>query len=152
MPVELDTRIDASDVLNGLRELERRGEDLRPVLRRLKKPFKKDLREHQRRKEGPSGPWEPRAKQSRRRKGSKAKKAKRSRRVLGKLPGAVVVKHSHRSISGESKVPWAAAHQDGATVGRGVVLPSREFLFFSAPFLEQADSDIGEHLKAGWTE
>tara|TARA_R110000868_G_scaffold268096_2_gene527336 strand:- start:98 stop:595 length:498 start_codon:yes stop_codon:yes gene_type:complete len=154
---------DDRDVRRGLAALRKRGSNMRPVFLKLKKPFKQDLKEHQKRKEGPDGSsWAPRTDGTKSRdrnaktvklKNGKTRtfKRRRKQKLLGKLPTSVSSKGSSKRFRGESKIPWADAHQEGATVGNGTVLPARPFLFFSQNFLDLADREITEHLRLGWT-
>lgn len=157
----VSVNVDDSDVRSGLKRLQLAGKSLRPVFQRLKKPFKEDIRAHQRSKESPEGLWAPRAPSTKARdkhgktsqlRGGKTRKTKRRRRprILGRLPTSVTTKQKPDAFIGESKIPWAMAHQEGARVGRGSVLPARPFLFFSPGFLDQAEAEISEHLRKGW--
>jgi phage gpG-like protein len=159
--MQMAVNIDDRDVKDGIRSLIRAGNNLRPVFLRLKKPFKEDIKDHQKRREGPDGAWAPRAQSTKDRdkhgkshkmKSGKVRRFKRRRKnkLLGKLPTSVTTKQNPDSFVGESKVPWAMAQQEGGGVGRNSVLPSRTFLFFSKSFLDLAEDAIGKHLQIGW--
>ena len=45
-----------------------------------------------------------------------------------------------------SRVPWAGAHQEGATVGKGVTLPERAHIYVTAPFLDWVLPKIADHM------
>lgn len=157
----MSLNVDDADVRAGLAKLRLRGKSMRPVFLKLKKPFREDVKAHQKDRRGPDGPWAPRAESSKRRdrnaktqkNGKSVRKFKRRRkgRLLGKLPtSGVSFKSGGDSISGASKIPWASVHQYGGTVGRGSVIPARPFLFFSETFLDRAEHEIGDYLESGW--
>jgi len=134
-------RLDDRDVRRGLRQMRRAGKDLRPVLRRLKRPLREDLEEHADSERGPDGSWPRRAPRTQR----------PHHDLLGKLPSANTIRQRGQSLQGQNPIPWSAAHNDGDVVGRGSIIPSRPFLFFSDSFLDQADEAVVDHvIKRGW--
>lgn len=107
------------------------------VARALRKPVREDQRNHARAQEGPDGAWP-------------ARKSGGRRRILGRLPGAIRMEVRGPVIAAVSKVAWSGAHQDGPTrVGRGAVVPARQFLWLSAEVLALAERSL---LDAGTRE
>lgn len=104
-------------------------------LRAVKRPLREDQRAHAIRNEGPEGRWP-------------ARKAKSRRRLLGRLPTAVRIYAGRASVSAVSSVRWSAAHQEGATVGHGVKLPARPFLWAS----DGLRTTAAEYLRAAVLE
>lgn len=140
--------------------------DLRPAFRELRKPFRQDQKEHAKDAKGPDGPWAPLARatlerraadaRAKRRAGGglagKARRARRRRRVLkqrkvlGRLPFLLDVQVTRDSLIGMSKVLWGDAHFSGKTVGKGVKLPSREFLYVSDELARKVVDVLGRHV------
>lgn len=101
------------------------------VARALRQPVRTDQRNHARAQEGPDGAWPAR------------KSGSRRRRILGRLPGAIRMEVRGATIAAVSKVAWSGAHQDGPTrVGRGAVVPARQFLWISDELLALAERSL----------
>ncbi|MGB0972350.1 MAG: phage virion morphogenesis protein, partial [Mycobacterium sp.] len=98
-----------------------------------------DQRDHQRAQRGPSGPWPPLATSTRRGRSGRSG-------MLGGLPGAIRTRATADSLTISSLVPWAAAHQEGAVVARGHILPARPFLYFSDGFVDDIEEDLGIYI------
>ncbi len=137
--------VDIGDVEQGLAAMERRTRTLGPVFAALKKPMKADQQEHRKDKSGPDGSWAPRAAST-----SHDGKRKLARPILGRLPSAVSYKASPTGVTGESRVAWSGAHEDGAVVGHGARLPARVFLWLSDKLLEVAVEAIDKALIAAY--
>lgn len=136
--------LDPTDAVQGLDALERRSHALGAAFRSLKQPLKLDQRDHAKQHMGPHGPWVAQAASTRARRLSSPKH--RPRRLLGRLPTAMDYRATATSVSGTSRVPWAAAHIDGARVGHGAKLPAREFLWISNAMLITAENTLGSAL------
>lgn len=134
--------IDIGDVEKGIEAMERRGRTLHPAFSELKKPMRSDQKEHGKQQRGPFGTWARRASST-----IEAYRERRKRvpRPLGKLLSAVQTRANAWSVSVESRVAWSDAHQEGATVGRGVRLKARPFLWLSKKFLDTAE-DVFERV------
>lgn len=142
--------------------------DLTPAWRKSRGPLRKDQREHAQSTQGPSGAWSPLARSTlerrlsnaatKKRQSGKSVKRRRShsrrtlkqRRVLGRLPSLIDVKITPTSIIASSKVKWAGAHARGETVGRGVRLPTREFLWASPELVGNVCKILRDHLLLPW--
>lgn len=97
------------------------------VARSLRAPVRADQTNHARAQEGPDGAWPARRSPSR-------------RRILGRLPGAIRMAVNGATVSATSKVAWSGAHQDGPTrVGRGAIVPQRQFLWLSDEVINHAE-------------
>lgn len=116
--------------------------DLRPAWREVRKPFRADLADHRKRREGPDGPWAPRASSTKTRTSGR----KRARRLLGRLPTAIVVKTDRGKLTATSRVRWSAIHQDGGRAGHGARIPARTFLWASERFLELAGGAVARRI------
>lgn len=54
--------------------------------------------------------------------------AKAASRPLGRIASSIKSKVERSTVTVYSTIPWAGAHNDGATVGHGAKLPQRQFL------------------------
>ncbi len=160
--------VDLTEVNAKLAKALRAAGDLTPAWRRARGPLRKDQREHASSTAGPDGAWAPLSRQTlerrlanaatRKRQAGKTVKRRRShsrrtlkqRRLLGRLPGLIDVKLTPTSMIASSKVRWAGAHQRGETVGRGVRLPTREFLWASPQLIDHVCQILCDHLMVPW--
>lgn len=135
--------VDIGKVEEGFDAMERRAGMLGDAFRQLKKPMRADQRSHSKQKEGPDGAWP-----ARKRLGSGTKKARRrnARKLLGRLPNAIVVKSYRSAVVAQSRASWSSVHQEGGRVGRGAVVPRRQFLWISDELLKTAADVVGEHV------
>ncbi len=153
------------EVVAALKRMRKPRGSFAPVFKELKKPFREDLKAHAKRQEGPDGKW-PKHEAStldryKRASGRRVKikgkgrqqgpvhrkiARRRSRKLLGKLPSAVTFRARGGSILAVSKVPWSEVMNTGGTVGRGAVLPKREFLFVSDAFAQLAAGRMAEYV------
>jgi phage gpG-like protein len=150
-----------------LADVELRAKRLGPAFRELRKPFRTDQSGHARGEEGPSGKWPARSPltEARRRQRNRSvrqtkamktialrKPTKRStpKRLLGRLPGAVTYKIGEMFIRATSRASFGGAHQFGGTVGRGVKLPQRMFLWLSDKLRTTAADVLGNYVVKGW--
>jgi phage gpG-like protein len=62
---------------------------------------------------------------------------KASERLLGRIPSSMFSKVAKGTLTVDSKIPWAGAHNEGDTVGHGAKLPARPF-----NYLEPVDVDV----------
>lgn len=129
--------------------------DVKPVLRELRQPMHADQIDHREHEQGPRGKWAPLASTTL---ASYARRGyRRNRRLLARLPNARVATVSGNRLTMRSRVRWSLAHQDGPTrVGRGSIIPQRQFLWISKLFLRKAQSKFNHFLwrtfarKLGW--
>lgn len=102
------------------------------VAKELRHPVRADQANHARAQEGPDGAWPARRTPSR-------------RRMLGRLPGAIRLTVTGATVAATSKVAWSGAHQDGPTrVGRGAIVPQRQYLWISDELLRAAEQALIE--------
>ena len=140
--------VDFGDVEQGIDAMERRAHALGPAFRDLKKPMRDDQRDHGKKQRGPFGAWarrSPKTLEFYREHGRK-----RMPRPLGRLPTAVKYTATAFGVTGESRVAWSAVQQEGGTVGRGVKLKARPFLWLSRRLLDIAENVIGGAVEAAW--
>lgn len=109
--------------------------DTRKVFQRLRPDARKDQREHADKQEGPDGAWPPLAPSTIERRARMAKTSKRNakpRKILGRVPAALTSKISAKSLILMSRIKrWSMVHQRGARVGRGSIVPRRQYLWIS---------------------
>jgi len=152
--------VDIHDVLEGLNELQARGENLKPVFQALKPVVKLDLRSHFASSTSPTGMWAPRAASSRKKiltRSSYTKRGKVKKRTqrrldnqLGRLKSAFSYRITRWSLEARSIVPWAGVHQEGGAVGRGARVPARTFAWFSDAVVAQFMRAAKRYILAAW--
>lgn len=162
-----DVNLDFGEVDRAIETLETRAKRLGPAFREIRKPFRVDQVGHAKGEEGPNGKWPARsplteARRRARNRGVRQTKAMKTialrkptrrstpRRLLGRLPGAVVYKLGELYIRATSRAKFGGAHQHGATVGRGSKLPERMFLWLSDKLVTTARDVLGAHVVKGW--
>lgn len=165
--MDVEANFDMIEVDSAAADVEERARRLRPAFREIRKPMRQDQRAHASEERGPGGAWPPRsplteARRKARNKGVRATKAMRAiaitkfkkrptpKRILGRLPNAVVYVVGDLFIRATSRVPWSAAQQDGGRVGRGAILPARPFLWLSSTLLGKARDVLGAFIVKGW--
>jgi phage gpG-like protein len=128
---DLELTVNAREVDRLFDAMERRGKSPGAAFRKIRPHMQRDQREHAQRREGPEAKWAQRAPSTL----AKFKRGKTGRRLvrrpMGKLPGAVTYSASDKGVFGRSRVRWSGAHQEGARIARGNVLPARPFLWIS---------------------
>ena len=166
-PVADSAYFDLTEVDQALADVEQRGRRMAPAFRELRKPLQTDQREHARGQEGPEGRWAPRSPltEARRRATNrrvrltkamktiaprKLKHRSIPKRVLGRLPAAVVYTTGEIFVRASSRVPWSGVHQKGGTAGRGSHIPQRTFLWLSAKVIETAREVLAAYVVKGW--
>ena len=127
-----DNDVDLRDVFDGFQDvrqlLKRHGRD---VFTEAKRAIKADMRDQKRNRRSATGvPWAPRAASSRERaqRGGKKRRKSASTGLLGKIPTAWSSRVDEGGLEMRNRVSFAAAHHEGATVGRGAKLPARPHL------------------------
>lgn len=169
----IDVKINLEDVEKAIASSKALGRELGRVFQALKPWAKRDQLDHAARTQGPDGPWPVRARatlerrlqRSRvvvtRRQTSRARKGsggagssivtrQRATWPLGTLPRSIRYRAERDALRATSGIDWAQAHIDGATVGRGAKLPSRNYLWFSDPFLDLVAGTIEDFVIAPW--
>ena len=134
-------RVNLSFVDRALNTL--RKPDLRPAWKEARKPLRDDIREHRRQQVGPDGAWAPRAAATKARAGLGRG---RPRKLLGKLPNALMTLSDRSRVALRSRVAWSDVHTKGGTVGRGSKLPARPFLWASGKALGVIAGIVTRHL------
>lgn len=162
-----DVNLDFGEVDRAIETMETRAKRLGPAFRELRKPFRADQVGHAKGEEGPSGKWPARSPltEARRRARNrnvrqtkamktialrKATRRSTPKRLLGRLPNAVVYRIGELYIRATSRAKFGGAHQQGATVGRGSKLPQRMFLWLSDRLLSSARDVLGNYVVKGW--
>lgn len=134
--IEVRASVDLTDALAGLDGMADPNA-LAKGMRALKRPLRDDQRQHAAKAEGPDGRWAKRALGGR-------------RKPLGRLPGAVRTELTADAVSVVSKVGWSQAHIDGDTVGHGVKLKPRIFLWISDGLATKAADTLRDAVLEGW--
>lgn len=157
---------DLSELDAALADTETRAKRLGPAFRELRKPMAADQRRHAKEERGPDTGWPPRsplteAKRRARNRGVRRTKAMRTiaigkfrrrstpKRILGRLPGAMVIEVGELFIRVSSRVPWAISHMLGLRVGRGAKLPQRRFYWLSDALIGAARDKLGAFVVKG---
>jgi phage gpG-like protein len=139
----LTAKVNIGDVLKGMAAMERRCGALGDAFRKLRKPMSADQKDHGKRQAGPFGAWARRAPSTL---AAYRAKGKRAPRPMGRLPRAISYTSDQTAVRGASRVRWSDAHMTGATVGRGVRLKARPFMWLSRSLLDVAEETIGRVL------
>lgn len=170
MPFDGSLNVDWSEVDHALGDVELRAKRLAPAWRQLRRPMRQDQGAHAKAEEGPTGRWAPRSPLTEARRKASNRRLRVSRatrtialgkfprrptpkRILGRLPGALVVTVGDLFIRASSRIPvWPGAHQQGDHVGhhRRVALPQRIFLWLGDSLLNTASSVLGQYVLKGW--
>jgi hypothetical protein len=123
--------------------------DFKKVFKRLRKPMHKDQADHRDKQRGPRGAWPPLASTTLARYARLG--YRKNRRILNRLPNARKTSFSDKELRMKSRVRWSMAHQDGPTrVGRGSILPQRQFLWISPQLHAEARSEFRRAMLHGF--
>lgn len=123
--------------------------DIKPALRKIRNHMRDDQRDHQKRRQGPGGKrWKRLAPSTRERYARDGNR--RNFGLLGRLPNSKKSRLDHASVELYSPVKWSMAHQAGARVGRGAILPQRQFFWISAKLEKKAAEEIEKFYMAKW--
>jgi phage gpG-like protein len=145
--LEINATVKIGGVLAAFHRMSRG--DFSRTFRRLRKPMHKDMRHHRDLQRGPAGPWAPLAASTKERYAREGKR--RNRRVLARLPNARKTKATADRLVMFSPVKWSMAHQDGPTrVGRGSLLPQRQFFWISRSLRLEAVREFERTLNDRW--
>lgn len=144
----LSASLDLKDVEKGLDAATLRSRALGPAFRALKKPMREDQRDHGKRQRGPIASWARRSPRTLAFYRSHGRKS--IPRPLGRLSTAVVYKATASGLSATSKAGWSDAQQDGGTVGHGVKLKARPFLWISTKLLDIAEETFERTILAAY--
>jgi phage gpG-like protein len=163
----LDAHIDLTAVDQRLANIETRGKRARPAFRELRAPLRADQRSHAKGQQGPNGSWPARSQltESRRKAHAKNARANKKRlhpkkfktrpipkRILGRLPGALLLEAGDLFVKAVSRVPWSGVHQDGGNAGKRAKIPERTFLWLSDAIVAKAREVLLKHVLADWPE
>lgn len=117
----------------------------KPVFVQIRKPMHKDQRDHRDKQRGPRSGWAPLAATTLARYAREGKR--RNRRILARLPNARFTIVKPDELIMRSRVKWSMAHQDGPTrVGRGAIIPQRQFLWISNHLVAEAKAEFRRAL------
>lgn len=160
--------VDLTQVDRAMADVESRAKRMGPAFRQLRRPMLADQTIHARSQTGPDGKWAPRsplteARRRARNRGLRAPKALKTiaigkgrrrttpKRILGRLPSAVVTTIRELSIKVTSRVAaFSNVQQRGGRVGKRARIPARPFLWMSTAFLYYAKGVFAQHLVKGW--
>ncbi len=149
--VAIDTRDMERGVESVLESAETRS---RTFFEGVKPTAKRELRRYTKERRGPDGQrWAPRSQASieRAKRGGKRKRYDSQHEdLLGDLATAYSWTADADGLVGEHKVPWGAAHHEGATVGRGAKLPARPFAGFSSQLSDEVREAWLAWVGKGW--
>jgi hypothetical protein len=162
--------VDLSQVDRALADTELRAKRMAPAFRELRPLLRRDQRDHAKGEQGSDGKWPARSPltEARRKAKSRASRTTRAlrtialgrfarrstpRKILGRLPGAVVYTVGElfaRATSRAKKI--GPAHQFGLRVGRrlAVRLHAREFLWLSDKLLDASKQVLAKFVVKGW--
>jgi phage gpG-like protein len=146
--VVIETRVELEAVYTAFRGLLATAKDHRAAFRDAVKPLRADQRAHAKAKMGPDASWPSRSPLSRAKSGAKART--RRRRLLGRLPTALMSKVSPTSLQLISRAKWSAVHMTGGRVGHGAKLPARPFLWASDAVLETIAKIFARRFEVRW--
>ena len=139
-----DATLDLAELERGFAGLIAASRDLTPAMRAARRPLMDDQRDHAKRQAGPEGSWPARSSTARR------GKARRRRRLLGRLPTAVILSNDRLSVRVTSRVKWSGSHKEGDRVGHGAKIPPRDFLWPSGRVLEIIAGIVANHFGRRW--
>lgn len=147
MQIDIHATVHISGILASFARLRRT--DVRGALKKLRKPMHRDQRDHRDRQRGPRGPWAALAATTLERYAREGRR--RNRRILGKLPNPKTTTVTAQALIVRSRVKWSLSHQDGPTrVGRGSILPQRQFLWISREMLKEAKREFRRAMWRRW--
>lgn len=132
--------------------------DIKNTFRLARAPARKDQKDHKAKLEGPSGAWvglAPSTIERRRRKRGRDKRGRQlswPKRLLGRLPNAMQEIVTSSSLTLRSRVrKFSYAHQAGPMrVGRGAILPGRQFMWISDWLKGEVRDLFTSALYAAW--
>lgn len=170
----ISLKIETKGVQAWLKEMQVKAKNLKPVMSTLVQAAKDDQTDHFKGQASPHGKWAPLSKWTRRipkqkqyrasslvkgRKSvtygktgqrlgvSKYIRLKPGTRMLGRLNNATTAKvYTDGNLVVRSRVAFSGVHQKGAKVGKGAVVPAREFIWFSQKFLDRAVATVGQFM------
>ena len=171
--METGANFDMTEVDRAMADVEERRKRLAPAFREARRPLRQDQRAHARAEQGPDGAWPVRspftearrqarnrrvritraiAKYSPRQRGV-ARRRSTPQRLLGRLPGALLVVAGNLFIRATSRAgALGGAQQHGGMVGHGrrVKLRARPFLWLSGQLLATVRDLLGNYVVKGW--
>jgi hypothetical protein len=147
MLIDVTGTVRIGAVMSCLNRLQRF--DFKKVFKRLRKPMHKDQADHRDKQRGPRAAWPPLAATTRARYARLG--YRRNRRILNRLPNARQTLVTAQELRMKSRVPWSMAHQNGPTrVGRGSILPQRQFLWISSSLRAEARKEFRRAMLHGF--
>jgi len=149
MSVEMHAVLRVGSIFRSFDRL--RKMDKRKVFREARKPTRVDQRKHDKEAQGPSGRWPPLASTTLERR-SRGKRGRKSRKILGRLPRALLFRHDdkHLVVTSRARKKIVLTHQKGATVGHGARVPERRFLWISSWLVREVKTLFERALVAAW--
>lgn len=152
----LRASVDLTAVDRGLDAMTRAARDLGPAFKEAKKPVRADQRQHAKERSGPDGRWAPKSRLTLAREAlDRKRKGKRrggGRRLLGRLPAAIVVTSDRNRVVARSRARGgiSGTHQDGGPAGRGARIPARPFLWVSDALRATLRFVFERHILGRW--
>ena len=161
-----DGNLDLSELDRAIETTEQRAKRLGPAFRELRKPMRGDQRDHAKAQRGPDGAWPARSPiTEERRRGrnrgvrttaamrtvslGKFRKRSTPKKILGRIPQAVVTTVGELYVRTRSLVKWSRAHQLGLRVGSGVTLKARRFLWLGEQLIRTANEVLVNYVAKG---
>lgn len=141
--------LDEREAEKLFRDMAQRGHSPGEAFRKIRPHMRKDQRDHAARREGPEASWPKRAPSTMQRMKRSATGRRIVRRPLGKLLTAVTYTASNEGAFARSRVDWSGAHQHGARIARGHVLPARPFLWISDHLTRVASRLLADYVAGG---
>lgn len=152
--VELTTVMELDDVKAGFLAVGMRADrNARMFFREVVPNARADIRDHQKQSEGSTKKWPARSPASiaRAKRMSRPRRRKSTtRRLLGKLPQLNRAFVDNDGLKLRNRVPWSRAHQLGAQVGNGAVIPAREFWYWSRDFPRTVERQLRAAVLKVW--
>lgn len=170
--MEAGANFDMTEVDRAMADVEERGKRLAPAFREARRPLRQDQRSHARAEQGPDGAWPARSPFTEARRVARNRRVRTTRaiatysprqrgvarrrsvpkRLLGRLPGALLVVAGDLFVRATSRADWSGVHQRGGQAGHGrrVRIPVRTFLWLSDQLLATVRDILGNYVVKGW--
>jgi phage gpG-like protein len=143
----LEATVSIGGVLRRLEDMGRT--DRRKAFSAARKPARVDQRDHAKKQEAARGRWPGLAASTLARR-AQGKKRRRGRKMLGRLPAALVMRHDADKLTITSRAKWGGIHQGGGRGGKGARIPARQFLWVSRELLREVKRVFVAAYKAAW--
>jgi phage gpG-like protein len=145
----LAATVSIGGVLRRLEDMRRL--DRRKVFSSARRPARADQRDHAKRQESPRGRWAALASSTIERRAQTTKR-KRTRRLLGRLPSALVMVHDADRLIIRARARWGHVHMTGGRAGKGARIPARQYMWISRQLLRQVRRLFVDAYRRAWLE